>query len=390
MNSYDKYICNLCLSESIDELGDLGNKAVSVKSDSKICSLGARIYMCHSCSHLQKFYAGPQEISAIDATYKDYAPHHLSCGNEQPVFPEGHLPRPRTYHILEKCVEYLPKCGRLLDIGAGNGSFLKSASKLLADWKLHAFDISDAQKKEILEIPQVEEFFCGEIDEYKRTGFDLVVLWHALEHVPNPVSLLSSLKSKIKEGGYLLVQVPDVQRNPFDLGVIDHCSHFTAHSLSALFRSLGFKTMVDGYDWTHNCLTLLLQNENSSASINRQSLFAAKKHNAEIYFYWVNKTIKDFEDRVKNSEYAIFGTGMASLWLFGQLSRRALFFVDEDKLRLGNQIEGISIIGPESITTPAPNLLMPFIYSAGVEISKRLKKIYPNLKPCNFLLAGQL
>jgi SAM-dependent methyltransferase len=58
------------------------------------------------------------------------------------------------------------------------------------------------------------EFVCGLVDdrfvEVQRGRFDLVTLFHVLEHVPMPVEFLGRCKALLSPGGTLLIEVPNV------------------------------------------------------------------------------------------------------------------------------------------------------------------------------------
>ncbi len=214
------------------------------------------------------------------------------------------------------------------------------------------------------------------------------MLWHALEHIVNPVETLMTLKNKLKNGGYLLVQVPDIRRNPFDLAVIDHYSHFTRRKLTQFFNHIGFEVVSDGYEWTDNCLTLLLKK--ATAIKFETTKFSGKEDiDPAVYYRWVNKMLENFKRSVENMDYAIFGTGIASLWIYSQLPKKPLFFVDEDNRRAGNLIDGVSIVTPEETGSLASNILMPFVCSTGLKISQKLRNKYPNMTSCNFILTSE-
>lgn len=386
MNSHEEMRCKLCSSEKIAELGNVGYMPASVTSDSKLCAIQAKVYICQDCKHVQKFYSNDKEFSAINSVYENYVPNYLSHGNEQISFPEDLQPRPRTFHAIEKCISFFPKAGKILDIGTGNGSVLKSASKLLPNWQLYAFDILDTYKEEVLKIPHVESFFSGTIDGLDSTQYDLIVLWHTLEHIFNPIEVLTKLKNRLTHDGYLLVQVPDIRRNPFDLAVIDHYSHFTFKRLAELVHSLGLVIVADGYEWTHNCLTLLLKKNSFSPSAATAHFHDAEDIEPESYFYWVNETLEHFRCTINTLDYAIFGTGMASIWLLSQLSKPPLFFIDEDILRSGSKINNIQIISPRDVSWHEANILMPFVQLLATTISERIKRLYKNCGSCNFII----
>src|SRR2546429_520332 len=231
--------CFACQNETVLELGPAGIRAGSVKSDSWLCRLAPVIHWCSRCGHLQKHHDAAT-LAVINEIYREYAPHHLSQGHEQVVFPEGLPPRPRTWHSLEKCRPYLPARGRLLDVGCANGAVLKSAEALLKGWELHGFDLNDRHRDEVLRLPGVVSFTSGSLTKLPHRQFDLIVLWHTLEHIPAPQGVLTELRDLLAPDGFLLVQVPDIERTPFDLAVIDHTSHFSRRTLEILCRQAGF------------------------------------------------------------------------------------------------------------------------------------------------------
>jgi SAM-dependent methyltransferase len=320
-----------------------------------------------------------EETEVINSIYQQYEAHCLSEGNEQLVFTKNMMPRPRTYHVFEQCLPFLPREGILLDIGSGNGAVLKSASQLLTNWQLHAFDIVDKYRDSILEIPNVKTFSYGTIKDLPAGHFDLIVLWHVLEHVPDLNEFMQNVKKLLSKKGFLLIQIPDVCRNPFDLGVIDHCSHFTLDTLQRFFESLGFCIAQDGYHWTDNCLTLLL-----NESISSRALPSRDGITTPTYFDWLNRVVCELEDVIAGNEYAIFGTGMASIYLLGQLSTPPRFLIDEDNHKEGKKIGDIPIITPNNIPKSI-DIIMPFPWQRGVDIAEKLKSTYHTCQMCKFI-----
>src|SRR5258706_10638181 len=235
--------CCLCDSTHAIRLGSVGSKPAAVTSDSALIARAAVVWRCADCGHLQKIH-NAEDWRVIGEIYDHYAGHRLSGGREQLVFPSGLPPRPRSYHALEQCLPHLPNRGALLDYGAGDGAVLKSAGKLLPDWRLHALDLTDKFREEILRLPGVVAFTTTP-EQLPAAYFDMIVLWHTLEHVPQPVEMLRSFHAWLKPGGQVLVQVPDVARNPYDLGVIDHVSHFTNTTLLLCARRAGFELVAD-------------------------------------------------------------------------------------------------------------------------------------------------
>ena len=193
--------------------------------------------------------------------------------------------------------------------------------------------------------------------------------------------MLRSFHQWLKPEGQVLVQVPDVERNPYDLGVMDHVSHFTNATLRLCARTAGFEIAADGHPWTHNCLTLLLGRPASLTEAAHEPGAVAASSNP---FDWLNTQIQFFGRKVGSRGYAIFGTGMASLLLAVQLPRMPRYFVDEDDRRVGGSINGIPILHPQELREPGP-IVMPFQSSTSQTLARRLTSQFPVLKPECFL-----
>lgn len=106
---------------------------------------------------------------------------------------------------LEKLLKFK---GRLLDIGAGSGVFLAEARK--RGWQIQGVEldpcaISYAKRQFNISL------FKGELYNLKtpKHFFDVVHINHVLEHIYNPVEILKRIKSIIKPGGFLVIEVPN-------------------------------------------------------------------------------------------------------------------------------------------------------------------------------------
>ncbi len=369
-------LCHACGVASLERLGTLGLVPRSVTSDSLPCDLPAVIWRCSGCGHLQKVPTADEQAS-IDRIYATYQAHHLSGGREQLVFPPGLPPRPRTYHCLEQCVPLLPAAGRLLDVGTGNGAVLKSAQALLPRWSLFGFDVGDKFRAEVEAMPGVAGFWSGDFATVPEANFDLAVLWHTLEHVPDPASLLTAIAAKLAPGGRVLIQVPDIVRHPFDLAVVDHASHFGPAQLARTCARAGLRIAVDGRLWVHNCLTLLLEKGDAPVS---------PGDNLAWVFPWLQEGMQAIDREIGAGPFAIFGTGMAGLWMATQFGRPPACFVDEDAARDGQQVAGAPVRTPSSLDPSIP-IVMSFMPATAEAIAARLRQQHPALRAARFIIA---
>lgn len=102
------------------------------------------------------------------------------------------------------------KPGRFLDVGSSYGMRVKTAE--LLGWEAYGVEVStvfcDYAKNNL----GLKNIFNGSLLEakYKSSFFDYVILWHVLEHVSDPMSLLKEIERILKIGGVLLIGVPNV------------------------------------------------------------------------------------------------------------------------------------------------------------------------------------
>ncbi|WP_299059291.1 class I SAM-dependent methyltransferase [uncultured Polaribacter sp.] len=126
----------------------------------------------------------------------------------------------------------------ILDVGAGTGDFLKVCQN--NSWKVFGIEPSlDARNiaKEKGVILQEE------LNNFKNIKFDVITLWHVLEHVENLQEYISTLKSLLSEKGKLIIAVPNYKSYDANyykqfwaaFDVPRHLWHFSQTSISKLF-----------------------------------------------------------------------------------------------------------------------------------------------------------
>jgi SAM-dependent methyltransferase len=146
--------------------------------------------------------------------------------------------------------------GSLLDVGCGEGFVLDWFAK--AGWSVHGIDHSvaglQAMNPRMLPNVAVGDLF-GLLQERIAQGrqYDLVWLSNVLEHVPDPVDLLESLRRLVAAGGTLVVTVPNdgsayqerllsegEVAERFWIAIPDHLAYFTYESLVSVAHATGW------------------------------------------------------------------------------------------------------------------------------------------------------
>jgi len=100
--------------------------------------------------------------------------------------------------------------GKLLDIGCGNGYFLAQMRDL--GWDVVGVE-PDPNAVKVAKEEYDLNVFCGAIEEIKfpENSFDVITMNHVIEHVLDPITLLSECKRILKPNGKLIVITPNIK-----------------------------------------------------------------------------------------------------------------------------------------------------------------------------------
>jgi len=144
--------------------------------------------------------------------------------------------------------------GRLLDVGCGNGRFLRHAKEQGFEvWGIDFDKKSVENVKRNLGIDTVFPMSLEEFYEYakeKNLKFDVITFFEVLEHQDKPREFLEMVKGLLKEGGYIAGSVPNRERLFAEIGWKyfhgDHPPyHFLRFSKSSLEKALNFSGFKD-------------------------------------------------------------------------------------------------------------------------------------------------
>ena len=97
-----------------------------------------------------------------------------------------------------------PAKGSILDIGAGTGDFLSVVKE--NGWNTIGVEPSE-KAKAIAKRKGVS--FVEQTSALENNSFDIITMWHVLEHVPNLDNQLKELKRLLKPNGNLIIAVPN-------------------------------------------------------------------------------------------------------------------------------------------------------------------------------------
>ncbi|WGD35793.1 class I SAM-dependent methyltransferase [Olleya sp. YS] len=135
----------------------------------------------------------------------------------------------------------------VLDFGCGTGDFLKIAQR--NNWTVSGIEPNEEARK-IANIKTNNSVFNSDyLNSFTKHSFDVITLWHVLEHIPNLEEQITQLKSLLKTKGALVIAVPNYKSYDANYykqfwaayDVPRHLWHFNQESISKLFSSFNMK-----------------------------------------------------------------------------------------------------------------------------------------------------
>ena len=142
----------------------------------------------------------------------------------------------------------------ILDVGAGTGDFLKTC--LRKKWNVFGIE-PNQQAREVAKEKGI--VLHNDLGAYSNKKFDIITLWHVLEHVENLSEFISQLDNLLSENGKLIVAVPNYKSDDANyykefwaaFDVPRHLWHFSQQSISKIFTAKNFvveKTLPMKFD----------------------------------------------------------------------------------------------------------------------------------------------
>jgi SAM-dependent methyltransferase len=133
----------------------------------------------------------------------------------------------------------------ILDFGCGTGHFLQEMQK--AGWKTTGVEPSNNAATKATEKNTGK--ILRDISELNGLNFDVITLWHVLEHLHNPNEKLSTLFRHLNKNGTIIIAVPnrdcyDAQHYQSNWAAYDvprHLWHFNQQNMKLLLEKNGFR-----------------------------------------------------------------------------------------------------------------------------------------------------
>jgi len=244
--------CNLCNSDNFE----------LVKSQLRDDKEKFRVYSCKSCAHVQLV---PKPTPQEDKEFYDKNLQDKGRGKD---IDYNKLSANNMFDTLRhlRLVEELGigKESKILDIGAGYGFFATALCN--SGYKnVTGFEISDQRRKIAAEMSPATMIDFDVNNPDKDIGkFDVITLFHVLEHMADPIKFLKNIFKSLSAKGIFICEVPNVDEKLLNVcsdyndfyWIRAHLNYFNQQGLRFCFDRAGYKKVDIIYQQRYGLINL--------------------------------------------------------------------------------------------------------------------------------------
>ena len=349
----------------------------TITSDSRPWPPGRSVATCKACGLTQRILL-PEAISSFENVYANYDMFsHAKLASDQQNFDNNGVFEGRTKKILKFIQNKLVKSPHsVLDIGSGSGAGLIALAEQFPFASVDGYEPNGGPAERQTALP-ANVSILNQLPEAEKK-YDLITLFHVLEHVDDIFKLFKFITSALTPAGQVLIQVPYHVCNPFDFIIADHLWHFSKKSIVSLLEKTNFTVNYIGNELLEKELTIL-----AIPATPAKSLIIANETGQEIEtIAWLLK-YKLYLDSLKkdNLRLAVYGTGPAGAWTGAILGDTVVAYVEDDPARVHSTFNTKPVLSPLEIDKSVP------IVAAFPD--KQARRIAKNNKDLNILLSSE-
>lgn len=228
--------CPLCKSGRFLNYAEITDHAVS-KENFILCK----------CSNCELLFTNPRPTEDKIGPYYNF-PEYYSHEDKAKNLTQWIYQKVRNFSISKK-VDYirrLKRKGKLLDYGCGTGEFLKAAKN--KGWKISGIEPNEkARNQANLKLNEKVKNSIEELN--KNSDYDIITLFHVLEHIHELRKTLKKIITHLKSDGYLIIAVPNADSwdgkkyGKYWAGwdVPRHLYHFNSKSIEAIQKEFNLE-----------------------------------------------------------------------------------------------------------------------------------------------------
>lgn len=309
--------CLLCGAEQVSLLSERSRNGGKLRT--VICMNCGLVWSDPFPHNPRQFYQDQYRL-AYKQTYQPKAKHIVRAGGVA-----------LTRH--QKIKSLLAERQQVLDVGAGGGEFAYLLKALGHDVYGIEPNQGYAEYAKAQYALNLQQGFIQDAD-FAGQQFDLITIWHVLEHTENPLQVLNKLASLLRADGTLIVEVPNIEATcqaPSSTFHEAHLFNFNLASLSKMAEKAGLLVDRHLFSADGGNLTLFLHQsaaekvENGAIPGNAERIAAiCKAHTTLRHYLTVKPYLRFLRKMARSWSEQQQVQGVASQDLLDQLYRHLL------------------------------------------------------------------
>lgn len=210
-----------------------------------------------------------------------------------------HLVRKITLSDKRRLISSLTQAdnGKLLDVGAGTGSFVSHMQS--NGWQATGLEPDEAARLNALSVNKVNLSTPDVFYDFPPDSFDVITMWHVLEHVHDLHVYMEQLKKILKPGGKIFIAVPNYTSYDAEFykgfwaayDVPRHLYHFSPEAMFQLLKAHHLQLLSTRVMWYDSFYISLLSEKHKHE----------KKNLVRGFFVALISNLKAFVDKERCS-----------------------------------------------------------------------------------------
>ncbi|RNC68879.1 MAG: methyltransferase domain-containing protein [Desulfuromonadales bacterium] len=311
-------VCRICGS-SLNEPVYISS-GPSITSVRSVCDASLSVYFCPTCLHLQK-PAREFNSQYYDSQYRI----SLESAEHDQLYDKvdgKYVYRTDFQAQLVIDATEIPVGAKILDYGAGKASTLKNVCAERPDLKPYVFDVSDNYQTHWEDFIPAAQQATYHVPDLWHGLFSLVTSHFVMEHVDDPLILLSQIALLLADDGVLFFTVPDILKNPGDMIVTDHINHFSIKSIGTALEKAGLSLISASKELFRGAIVCVAGRVSDSRNFDDDGTgYVERLHGIIEYWRRFDLHLIETSGRLYETPSAIFGAGVYGSYIASKISR---------------------------------------------------------------------
>ena len=237
--------------EQIHTCAICGKNSFSVYLESSDYFLSKEKFTIVTCDNCEFLFLNPRPDAVEISNYyksEEYISHsNTKRGVINKVY---HIVRKRNHKNKYNLIQTLKRKGTLLDIGCATGEFLNYCKN--NGWKVMGIEPDEDAQKFAKTQYNLDVFPESLLNDAPANKFDVISMWHVLEHVHLLEPRIEQIKTYLQNDGVAIIAVPNAACKDAEIykefwagyDLPRHLYHFTQKSILELFKKNEF-TLIE-------------------------------------------------------------------------------------------------------------------------------------------------